>query len=60
MVIWKAQQVLYAKVIGFPAMNYINWQEMGNDINKKPLNMRQKGLTIVKYSSVWTELVGYI
>ena len=33
---------------------------MGNDTNKKPLNARQKGSTMVKYSNVWTGLVGYI
>ena len=60
MVIQKAQQTLYAKVVRFPAMNYVNRQEMGNDTNEKPLNTQQKGLTIVKYSNVWTGLVGYI
>ena len=60
MVIWKAQQASCAKVVGFPAMNYVNRREMGNDTNEKPLNARQKGSTMVKYSNVWTGLVGYI
>ena len=59
MVIWKAQQASCAKVVGFPAMNYVNRREMGNDTNEKPLNARQKGSTMVKYSNVWTGLVGY-
>ena len=60
MVIQKAQQALCTKVVGFPAMNYVNWWEMGNDTNKKPLNVWQKGSTMIKYSNMWTELVGYI
>ena len=46
------QQALYAKVIGFPAINYVNQQEMGNNTNKKPLNAQQKGLIMVKYSNI--------
>ena len=60
MVIQKAQQALYTKVVGFLVINYVNRREMGNNTNEKLLNARQKGLIIVKYSNIQTGLVGYI
>ncbi|KAF2835754.1 hypothetical protein M501DRAFT_915202, partial [Patellaria atrata CBS 101060] len=34
-------------------MNYINRREAGNDTNEKPLNTRQAGSTMIRYSRVW-------
>lgn len=59
-VIWKAQQVSTPQVVGFPAMNYINRCEMGNDTNEKPFNARQTGKTMIKYAGWWTSIVRYI
>jgi hypothetical protein len=39
---------------------YINQQELSNTTNKKPLNTRQTGKMMVKYSNVWLELIAYI
>jgi hypothetical protein len=41
MVIWRAQQVSKASVVGMPAMMYINRREFGNSTNKKPFNAQQ-------------------
>jgi hypothetical protein len=59
-VIWKAQRASRASVVGLPAVNYINRREMGNDTNEKPLNAMQKGTTMIKYSTAWTQIVRYI
>ena len=60
MVIWRAQQASCAKVVGFPAMNYINRREMGSDTNEKPFNARQTRKTMLKYSGCWLSIVRYI
>jgi hypothetical protein len=60
MVLWRAQQASKASVVGTPAMMYINRRELGNTTNEKPLNTRQTGKTMVKYSNVWLELIAYI
>ena len=33
---------------------------MENNTNKKPLNIQQKELIIVKYNNMWTGLISYI
>jgi hypothetical protein len=60
MVLWRAQQASKASVVGTPAMMYINRRELGNTTNEKPLNTRQTGKTMVKYSNVWLEIIAYI
>lgn len=60
MVIWRAQQASCARVVGFPAMNYINRRKMGSDTNKKPFNARQTGKTMIKYSGCWLSIIRYI
>jgi hypothetical protein len=60
MVLWRAQQASKASVVSTPAMMYINRRELGNTTNEKPLNTRQTGKTMVKYSNVWLELIAYI
>ncbi|KAF2835757.1 hypothetical protein M501DRAFT_1019740 [Patellaria atrata CBS 101060] len=59
-VIYKAQKSSTTKVMGLASMNYINRREAGNDSNEKPLNTRQTGLTMIRYSRVWVGLIGYI
>ncbi|KAF2841770.1 hypothetical protein M501DRAFT_928798, partial [Patellaria atrata CBS 101060] len=59
-VIYKAQRSSTAEVMGLPSMNYINRREAGNDTNEKPLNTRQAGSTMIRYSRVWVGMIGYI
>jgi hypothetical protein len=60
MVLWRAQQASKASVVGTPAMMYINWRELSNTTSEKPLNTRQTGKMMVKYSNVWLEIIAYI
>jgi len=60
MVIWKAQQASCTSVVGFPAMNYINRRELGNDSNEKPFNARQTAKTMIKYTGCWLAIIRYI
>jgi hypothetical protein len=60
MVLWQAQQASKVSVVSTPAMMYINRRELGNTTNEKPLNTRQTGKTMVKYSNVWLEIIAYI
>ena len=55
-----SQQASCAKMVGFPAMNYINRREMGSDTNEKPFNARQTSKTMLKYSGCWLSMVRYI
>lgn len=41
-------------------MNYINGREVGNNTNERPLNTGQKSKMMIKYSTVWTQVVNYV
>ncbi|KAH3936733.1 hypothetical protein HBI81_248730 [Parastagonospora nodorum] len=60
MVLWHAQRASTSKVVGMPAMMYINRRELGNTSNEKPFNASQTGSTMLKYSDVWVQIIAYV
>jgi hypothetical protein len=60
MVIWRAQQVSKASVVGMPAMMCINQRAFGSKTNEKPFNAQQTENSMIKYSNVWLEIIAYI
>jgi hypothetical protein len=49
-----------SRVVGMPAMMYINRREFGNTTNEKPFNSSQTGKTMIKYGNVWQQIIAYI
>jgi hypothetical protein len=50
--IFKAQKVSQASVIGWPAINHINRREFGGDSNEKPFYSQQMAKIMIKYTDL--------